>query len=74
MMNLWYWSEFRIVCLVQVALEVEEQEVVAEVRSEPLDGFMGATDDNWEEWEEWMGWEGAGATDYSSHVNPSYSF
>jgi len=58
----------------EVALEVEEQEVVAEVRSETLDGFMGATDDNWEEWEEWMGWEGAGTTDYSSHVNPSYSF
>lgn len=41
---------------------------------EALDGFTGATDDNWEEWEEWMGWEGAGITDYSSHVNPAFSF
>jgi len=65
--------DFRINWLVQVALEVEEQEV-AEVRDESLDGFMGATDDNWEDWEEWMGWEGAGITDYSSHVNPAYTF
>lgn len=39
-----------------------------------LDGFMGATDDSWEDWEEWMGWEGAGATDYSSHINTAYSY
>jgi hypothetical protein len=52
----------------------EEQELVSEVGDDCLDGFMGATDDGWEDWEEWMGWEGAGITDYSSHINPSYSF
>lgn len=57
------------------ALEAEEeQELVSEVGDDCLDGFVGATDDGWEDWEEWMGWEGAGITDYSSHINPSYSF
>ncbi|BBN05838.1 hypothetical protein MPTK1_3g16340 [Marchantia polymorpha subsp. ruderalis] len=35
------------------------------------EGFYGVGDDSWDEWEEWMGWEGAGTTDYSSHINPS---
>lgn len=57
----------------QVALEAEEeQEAMAEVGDDCMDGFMGATDDSWDDWEEWMGWEGAGITDYSSHENPSY--
>ena len=61
----------------QVALEAEEEQdfSAAEVGNDcDMDGFMGATDDSWEDWEEWMGWEGAGITDYSSHVNSSYSF
>lgn len=57
----------------QVALELGAQEV-AEMGGEALDGFMGATGDHWDDWEEWMGWEGAGITDYSSHINPAYSF
>lgn len=55
------------------ALEAEEQGIT-DVGDDRLDGFMGATDDSWEDWEEWMGWEGAGVSDYSSHVNPAYSF
>jgi hypothetical protein len=57
----------------QGALEAEGQGV-GDVGDDCLDGFMGATDESWEDWEEWMGWEGAGVSDYSSHVNPTYSF
>ena len=51
-----------------------EEQGVADVGDDYLEGFMGATGDTWEDWEEWMGWEGAGTYDYSSHINPAYSF
>ncbi|CAK8539154.1 unnamed protein product [Lathyrus sativus] len=34
---------------------------------EPLRGMH---DPDWQYWEEWMGYEGAGITDWSSHINP----
>lgn len=51
-----------------------EEQGVNDVSDDCLEGFMGATDDSWEDWEEWMGWEGAGATDYASHINTAYSY
>lgn len=32
--------------------------------------FRGKNDPDWGYWEEWMGYEGAGISDYSSHINP----